>query len=124
MNIFAWKPLVVGGKAVAPVQSLPQHWMFQKGHSVLKGCLSGAGFDLGQDEPHCRVKAVSLLCLREHLSRTLSAFGVEVPCQKLQLLQAGCVANLPPTFSMISLPWIQQCLTTVWKLQKFPWQDE
>lgn len=66
-------------------KSLPRSWMFQKGHSVLQGCFSGVGFDLGKDEPHCRAEAVSLLCLRERLSRTLSAFGVEVPCQKLQL---------------------------------------
>lgn len=65
--------------------SLLQCGTSQEEHCVPEACVSDARFDLGQDEPLCRVEAVYVFCLYEHPSRTLSAFGVKMPCQKLQL---------------------------------------
>lgn len=62
--------------------------------------------DLRKDEPLYRVEALCALCLCEHPSRMLSAFGVEVPCQKLQLSMLAVWPTSSSLFSDFSA-WMQ-----------------
>lgn len=91
--------------------------MFQKGHCVLQHCVSGPGFDLEKDEPHCRAEAVYVsifpgLCLL--LGWTCPAKNSSSPRQ-LCGQHASCLFN---DSSALDTEW---CLITVWRYYRsFP----
>lgn len=120
------KPLAIGGKVVASVQvsppelDVPERTLCSTGLSLWRlwrKLWSGSGWTSlwsWSCLPTVYVSVLPGLCL---------LLGWECPAKNSS---SPCcyAANTPPAFSMISLSWIERCLITVWRLQKFPWQDE
>lgn len=104
VKAFASKPLDTGGKVVAPVQASSWSWMFQKDTLFCRAVSLAQALIWERMNLAAELKLSPCFVYVRVLSRTLSAFEVEVPCQELQFFTLVVQPTHLP-LSMIPLSW-------------------